>query len=561
MSIDETGLPREVSDVHALRAARAETEALRGLASALAGAHTIDEVSAAVADTLAATLGAAFSNVAVVGASGDELRLFQPVTMDDGISARWVAVPIDRSTPLGRAIITGDVVHCANPVAIRSDFPAGASDAEQIGIRAMAAFPLMKGERGPRAAIGLGWSEPTEPIDISVSAPVLGLCAAALQRAFTADDATRLAALLDTLLQKAPVGFAFVDTELRFSHINELFAATNGINSAEQLGRHVRDVVPTLADQFEDALRRTFETGEAQTNIEIVGEPAGQPGGPKIWEAGFYPVQASGDEIIGAGVVTVDVTEQRHQSDMLRRLAQREREIAQRLQKGLLPTGVPDVAGYEISTRYEAGTAGLQVGGDWFEIVELHPNDLAIVVGDAVGHDLDAAIAMSQIRSALTGLGHSNDDPASVIERLDEWANHNPSVLASTLFYGRLDPEAGSLRYTLAGHHPPLVVHVDGTHDWFDADPGPPIGITSQRTTAECPLAIGDILVCYTDGLIENRTEPIEVGRRRLFETVEELGDTLSLAELTDSLLRRVPNPERHDDIVVLTLRRLASRR
>lgn len=540
-----------------LAAARAQTDALRRLASALAGASTVDEVAAAVADTLAPTLGAAFSNVAVLTPDGCELRLFQPTAMNDSVAARWVSVPIDDSTPLGRAVSTGTAVHCADPDVLETQFPSGAADAARIGIQALAAFPLSEPGRETRAAIGLGWGSPTPPIRELVSRPVLALCGAALERAWTADDSSRLAALLDTLLQRAPVGFAFIDRGLRFSHVNQLLAETNGLSVADHLGRGIHDVVPDLAAQIEPVLRQIFETGEPQTGIEITGKTPAEPGRTRVWEEGFYPVHAPDDGVIGVGVVVVEVTEQRRERALLRRLAEREREIARRLQVGLLPTEVPQVPGYEISARYEAGTAGLRVGGDWYEVVEIRSDDIAIVVGDAVGHDLDAAIAMTQIRNALTGLGHSTDDPSIVIERLDGWANHNPSVLGSTLFYGRLEPTTGLLRYTLAGHHPPLVIHRDGSHDWFDAEPGPPIGVSSKRTTSECPLDRGDLLICYTDGLIEDRRQPIEAGRKRLFDTAGELGLTMSLEDFTESVLRRVPNPERPDDIVLLNLRRL----
>ncbi len=266
-------------------------------------------------------------------------------------------------------------------------------------------------------------------------------------------------------------------------------------------------------------------------------------------------MHAPGIGIIGAGVVVVEVTELRREQAALRESVEREREIARRLQAGLLPTSIPDLDGYEVCARYEAGTAGLRVGGDWYEVVEIRPGDVAIVVGDAVGHDLDAAIAMSQIRTALTGLSHANDDPATVVERLDEYAGHTPEAFASTLFYARLELATGTLRYTLAGHPPPLLVHADGRAIWFDAEPGPPIGVESSRTTSTCTLAVGDSLIGYTDGLVEHHHEPIEAGRQRLLDTAIVTGQS-ALATVVSELVTRVPNAERPDDIVVLAVRR-----
>jgi serine phosphatase RsbU (regulator of sigma subunit)/PAS domain-containing protein len=538
-----------------LNAARAQNDALRMLASSLAASRTVEEVCAAIADALGPTVDAVFGNIAIVSQTGDSLQLFQPSDMDRDIVERWVSVPLDDTTPFGTAVLTGRAVHVADGAAIAEQFPIGADDARQIGLHSLAAHPVTVADGRVRAAIGLAWTVPTDALDQAVIEPVVALCGAALQRAWISDESSRLAALFDTLLQQAPVGFAFIDREFRYSHVNTRLAETNGIPLEDHLGRTVREIVPRLADQIIPVLQRVFDEGESLTGIEITGETPAQPEVTRIWEEGFYPVQVPGVGIIGAGVVIVEVTEQRRERAALREVAAHDREIARRLQAGLLPTSIPDVVGYEVCARYEAGTTGLRVGGDWYEVVEIRPGDVTIVVGDAVGHDLDAAITMSQIRNALTGLSHAHHDPATVVERLDEYAGHTPDAFASTLFYARLDPSTGELRYTLAGHHPPLLVHADGTHDWFDAEPGPPIGLTAPRSTATCHLDVGDTLVCYTDGLLEHHHEPIETGRRRLREmAVAGAGSTVQA--MVADLIAHVPNQERPDDIVVLAVRR-----
>ena len=552
---DDTSQRSWVALVAELTAARTQTDALRRLASALAGSHSVDEVCATIADHLAPTVGAVFSNIAFVPPESDVLQLFLPTDVDSDIADRWVTLPLDDTTPLGAAVLTGRSVHAADPAAVAASFPAGADDAERLGLQSLAAHPIVVPGGRVRAAIGLAWSTPTRALDDADVEPAIALCGAALQRAWVSDESSRLAALLDTLLQQAPVGFAFIDRDFRFSHINALLAETNGLSVAEHIGRSIHEVVPDLAEQAVPALRRVFDDGESLSGIEISGETPAHPGVIRVWEEGFYPVRAPGLGIIGAGVVAVEVTEQRREQAALRDLAEHERAIARRLQTALLPASTPDLHGYQVCARYEAGTAGLRVGGDWYEVIEIRTGDIAIVVGDAVGHDLDAAIAMSQIRHALTGLSHAHDDPAAVVERLDDYAGNTPAAFASTLFYGRLDPSTGKLRYTLAGHHPPLLVHSDGSHDWFDAEPGPPVGIVAPRTTTTCQLEIGDTLVCYTDGLIEHHLKPIEAGRRRLLDVMT-AGAHDPLDELVGSVLAAVPHPDRPDDIVVLAVRR-----
>lgn len=538
-----------------LTAERAQNEALRLLASSLASSRTVEEVCVAIANTLGPTVDAVLANVAIASPSGDVLQLFQPSDMDRDIADRWVNVPLDGTTPFGAAVLSGQPVHISDPATIAADFPVGAEDARRIGLQSIAAHPVTVADGQVRAAIGLAWTIPTDALDHDAIEPAVALCGAALQRAWMSDEAGRLAALFDTLLQQAPVGFTFIDRDFRYSHVNARLAETNGLSVAQHIGRTVHEVVPQLAEQVVAALRRVFDEGVSLTKLEISGETPAQPGVTRVWEEGFYPVQVPGLGIIGAGVVVVEVTEQRRERAALREVAERDREIARRLQAGLLPTSVPDVPGYDVCARYEAGTTGLRVGGDWYEVVEIRPGDITIVVGDAVGHDLDAAIAMSQIRNALTGLSHAHDDPATVVERLDEYAGHTPDAFASTLFYARLDPSTGELRYTLAGHHPPLLVHADGSHDWFDAEPGPPIGITAPRSTAVCQLDVGDTLVCYTDGLLEHHHEPIEAGRKRLIDISVAAADARLEAMVAD-LIARVPNQERPDDIVVLAVRR-----
>lgn len=542
-----------------LNAARAQADALRMLASALAASRTVDDVASAIAETLAPTVGAVFSNVAIAPPGEHVLHLFQPSVMSGDMAHRWLEVPLDNSTPLGAAVLTGRAVHASNPDEVARQFAAGAADAERLGLRSLAAHPVHIDDGTVRASIGLAWSTPTSELSTDRLDPAVALCGAALQRAWIADESSRLAALLDTLLQRAPVGFAFIDRDFRFNLVNERLAETNGRSVAEHAGLRLGAISPGMAAQAIPILQQVFDGGPAMSGIEIVGETPAQPGVERTWEAGVYPVDVPGTGIIGAGVVMVEVTEHRREQEALREMAATERAIARRLQAGLLPTGLPTLDGYEIAARYQAGTAGLRVGGDWYEVVEIRPGDTAVVVGDAVGHDLDAAIAMSQIRNALTGLGHAHRDPARVIERLDEYAGQTPEVFASTIFYARLDPTTGALRYTLAGHHPPLLVHADGTHDWFDAQPGPPVGVTSKRSTATCQLQPGDTLICYTDGLVEHHSEPIEAGRARLLATVDRTGAGTPLETLVESLLADVPHPDRPDDIVLLAVRHSAS--
>ncbi|HMQ31516.1 MAG TPA: PAS domain-containing protein [Chloroflexaceae bacterium] len=118
-------------------------------------------------------------------------------------------------------------------------------------------------------------------------------------------------ALLDTLITKAPIGFAFVDTELRYRGINERLAAINGLSVEEHLGRTLWDVVPNLADQQIPHLLEVIETGEPLINAEVTGETQARPGLPRVWQVSYYPVHTSSMRRLGVGVLVTEITEQR----------------------------------------------------------------------------------------------------------------------------------------------------------------------------------------------------------------------------------------------------------
>lgn len=200
----------------------------------------------------------------------------------------------------------------------------------------------------------------------------------------------------------------------------------------------------------------------------------------------------------------------------------------------------------------------MDVGGDWYDVIDVDVDDYGVVVGDVVGHDVRAAIGMSQLRNALAALSHARRDPAAVLERLDDYASHTPGLLGATVFYGRLQPLTGVLSYSTAGHPPPLVVRADGNTSFLSGGRAAPVGVTGPRHSAASTLEPGDLLLCYTDGLIERRDEPVTDGMQRLTRTVREQAPGVSLNDLADHLLVGLRPAEGVDDIALLGLRRMA---
>lgn len=228
------------------------------------------------------------------------------------------------------------------------------------------------------------------------------------------------------------------------------------------------------------------------------------------------------------------------------------RRIGDTLQQAMLEPA----ADFEtVAARYLPATGGLAVGGDWYDVVQLSDGRRGLFVGDCVGHGLDAAAAMSQLRAAARAMLLQGHDPAQTLEGLDVFARSIPDAFNTTAVCMVVDPRDGHLTYARAGHPYPLVVDATGV-SWLDAAGGPPLGFAPEPgyTNATHELAPDDLIVLYTDGLIERRDESIDEGFARLERSVAGLrGEPVQRVPdvLLGDLLPDVPT----DDVVVVVKR------
>ncbi|MDX3456759.1 SpoIIE family protein phosphatase [Streptomyces sp. ME02-8801-2C] len=207
----------------------------------------------------------------------------------------------------------------------------------------------------------------------------------------------------------------------------------------------------------------------------------------------------------------------------------RERNTALALQRSLLPRGRSEQNAVEVAYRYLPAQAG--VGGDWFDVIPLSGARVALVVGDVVGHGLHAAATMGRLRTAVHNFCALDLAPDELLTHLDDlvgrldrgegWAVENThqdsGIIGATCLYAVYDPVSRRVTLTRAGHPVPAVVAPDGTVDFVDLPPGPPLGLGGMPfETVELELAEGSQLVLYTDGLIEDRLRDIDVGMDRL---------------------------------------------
>ena len=218
-----------------------------------------------------------------------------------------------------------------------------------------------------------------------------------------------------------------------------------------------------------------------------------------------------------------DITERRRAEKVLGEMAEQERafsqsrQIAQALQRSLLPEELPDIPGLSLAVRYVPGSDGLEVGGDFYDVFALQhdspPGAVAVVIGDIVGHGLRAAATMGQLRTTLRAYALEQGAPTKVMARLEYLPKTLPEAEMATLLYAMIQPDAGILSFVSAGHPPPLLLRADGTASYLEGGRTAPLGVPALPSP-EGLVAIepGSTLIFYTDGLVERRGFSLDHG-------------------------------------------------
>ncbi|MEU7011998.1 PP2C family protein-serine/threonine phosphatase [Streptomyces sp. NPDC046332] len=236
-----------------------------------------------------------------------------------------------------------------------------------------------------------------------------------------------------------------------------------------------------------------------------------------------------------------------------RRLAATER-TAFHLQQALVAEPGRPHPNLEVAGRYLPVGARTLVGGDWFESVRLHFGRSLLVVGDVMGHGLDAAVDMNAYRSALRDVASTDLPPHRVLRQLDSVVADDGGLRPATCLLVQVDPARGSATFASAGHLPPVVFTADGSADLVDLPVGPPLGTgVGGYEPVTRTLAPADTLVLFTDGLVERRGEDIDVSLARLSSLRVRPGS--SPEELVEEVLLRLDSHHAEDDVAVLAAR------
>ncbi|NEC15574.1 SpoIIE family protein phosphatase [Streptomyces sp. SID8014] len=263
------------------------------------------------------------------------------------------------------------------------------------------------------------------------------------------------------------------------------------------------------------------------------------------------------------------------------RLYRREHERALILQRSLLPPGAPEASGLDIACRYLPGNAATEVGGDWFDVIELPGHRTALVIGDVMGRGLRAAVAMGELRTAVRTLALLDLEPAEVLSHLDEIARglgapaRGPGsqqstraalqnrdadlseVYLATCVYAVYDAVTRRVTFANAGHLPPVVVEPGEPGEpalLLDVPPGLPLGVGGEPfEEVEVELPEGALLALYTDGLVESRDQTLDDGLSAFRAALT--GPELPLEDACDHVLSTLDTHHGEDDIALLMAR------
>ena len=340
-------------------------------------------------------------------------------------------------------------------------------------------------------------------------------------------------------------------------------------------GMPVTDVLRTRRPQFLESPEQIYERYPAVTDKILMGTS------PKMAWA-FLPLVASGRAI---GVSILSYNQPRVFSDEDRtllttlsalvgqaleraRLYDLEHARAQELQSALLPRTLPRLPAAVAAARYLPAGRGEQVGGDWFDVIPLSADRVALVVGDVMGHGIAEAATMGRLRTAVRTLADLDMAPDELLGHLNDLVSELGEDFYATCLYAVYDPVGRSCCYSLAGHPPPVFVFPDGTVHSPVLSPDPPLGAATPPFTAhELPLPDGSLVVLCTDGLIESAGQDADQGLARLvrllsgaavrparFTGTDQAEDVRGLEELCDTVVAELLPDRRQttDDAALL---------
>ena len=582
-----------VQDRDSARLERAMAEARREaaeLGAVLADAATANSVADQVCAAVRARLDAAQVVISVLAADG---RRFEPLA-GGGTDAQAAAMAAEWTIDSG----------APGPRAVRDRGPVYLSDlkARGAGIGSAAALPLLT-EVGPLGYLGVWWAGPHEATAAQREylRSMAETTSRALERARLRQAERREHARVETLADLTSLLAAALTPEAIGEVVADCVCAAAGGADALHLGVISQDgrrlIWITMAGYAEEAREQfpdlPMDLPAAATDAARTGSPViirtpaeyeqryPDPGTPAIlahgsswlsWPlwAGTAPVGAIGlmwrhpqQFEPGQLAFVAAVADLVAQALVRARVYADEHAIAAVLQRAIMPAASAPIPGLEIGTSYrQAGTAH-QIGGDWYDAMALPGQRAYLAVGDVVGHGLAAAEDMTQLRNAGRTLAIVGHQPASILDelaRVTDWATSGKFATAAAAI---IEPDASLVTYATAGHPPILIRRAKtGMVEIPPPTEGPALCLPNDQgfpkyTQSQAVFDVGDIMLMYTDGLIERRGEDLAQGIARVAERLQAWPPGAPLGRLCDELIASLATEPQLDDMCVLAVSRL----
>ena len=331
------------------------------------------------------------------------------------------------------------------------------------------------------------------------------------------------------------------------------------LNYAVYLGPHETEAqligasVPTPIQ----GMRATASVPFGNTTITVVGTPKGSLTGT-LSSSLPWIVLAAGTVLSLGSAATVEYVARRRRTaeQMSRELTQlyaEQRTIAETLQQALLPQTLPEIEGMDVAARYLPGS-GMDIGGDWYDLVVLDKDRFVFIVGDVSGRGVTAAAVMGSLRFSSRGFALEGHSPAEILTQLRKTLDLKTDGHFATVLCGLVDVRRHEVTLANAGHLPPLLVSRDGP-EVLVASPAAPIGVATDDGAHPLVVSVEarSTLVAFTDGLVERRGEDLDEGLRRLERAAAQPSNTLD--EQLGSIVTDMTLDAPQDDVALIGFR------
>jgi GAF domain-containing protein len=580
---------------------------LQELTARLARLSSSGEVAGFVLHEGVAKLGAKNGSLCLL--AGDHLELTASVGYPEEVVRDWQRMPLDAATPAGECVLARQAIYCESIEELLARWPVF-RDRPITGDPSFAVLPLETAAGAVLGTMVFGYAEPKRfgPDDRRFLEALAPEAATALERAranealvaartasesaiellaFLAESSARLAASLDLEETLATI------SELAVPRVADRCVLYLSERSGE-LSKHLLSPLCPKEQAAADWLTLSTKdpgTGEGGAIGAVIATGkalyAAEAGEQALEHAAMAPQhlallrqsgmggilvvalhargrrfgalafvdrrgrpltpneRALGVELAARASVAIDNA----------RLFEREVHIAETLQRALLPEALPELDGVRLAATYKPGTRGLEVGGDWYDVVEVSPEQLVIVVGDVSGRGLSAARTMASLRYGIRAYALEGHPPSAILTRLGRLLDIRDDGHFATVLCGLVEPARRRVTIANAGHLDPLLVGNRGATA-VTTRRAPPIGVAMDSTYPEVSLelAVGTTLLAFTDGLVERRGEHLDEGLQRLAAAAAARAGE-ELPELLDAILRELVPGGAEDDTAMLALR------